>query len=54
MTPRRSFLRSIGVSSAFLLNGGAISAAEYLAGRSKVKFRFLVASDGHYGQPNTD
>ncbi|MBK9510776.1 MAG: metallophosphoesterase [Cytophagaceae bacterium] len=54
MTSRRSFLRSIGVSSAFLLNGGAISAAEYLAGRSKVKFRFVVASDGHYGQPNTD
>ncbi|MCA0364681.1 MAG: metallophosphoesterase [Bacteroidetes bacterium] len=54
MTSRRSFLRSLGVSSAFLLNGGAISAAEYLAGRSKVKFRFVVASDGHYGQPNTD
>jgi predicted phosphodiesterase len=54
MASRRSFLRSIGVSSAFLLNGGAISAAEYLAARGKVKFRFVVASDGHYGQPNTD
>ena len=54
-TTRRSFIRNISMASAVLLTGKitGLSAAEVFALRSKVKLRFVVASDSHYGQPNT-
>jgi Icc protein len=54
-TSRRSFLRKISLA-VLLVSGGGIkylSAAEANTLRKKVMFRFAVASDGHYGQPNT-
>jgi hypothetical protein len=49
MNSRRNFLKSLGISSALLLEGGYVSASEFLAYRNKVIMRFIVASDGHYG-----
>ncbi len=52
---RRSFIRNISVASLVMLTGrlSQLSAAEVLALRQKVKLRFVVASDAHYGQPKT-
>lgn len=52
---RRTFLKNFSVASAWLLSGDIqeLTAAELLSLKSKVIFRFAVASDGHYGQPNT-
>lgn len=52
---RRDFIKKLSLSSAFLLTGGvqALQARDVLAMRAKVVFRFAVASDGHYGQPDT-
>jgi DNA repair exonuclease SbcCD nuclease subunit len=54
-TSRRLFLKQFSITTALLLKGGIkeLSAAEVLANENKVSFRFAVASDGHYGQPNT-
>lgn len=53
---RRSFIKNMGVATAILLGGGIqpLSAAEVFERRKKVKLRFAVASDGHYGQPKTE
>jgi predicted phosphodiesterase len=53
---RRFFIKNISCASALLLGGGieTLSAADVLARRKKVKLRFVVASDSHYGQPKTD
>ena len=53
---RRSFIKNMGFASAILLGGGIhpLSAAEVFERRKKVKLRFAVASDGHYGQPKTE
>lgn len=53
---RREFL-SISVPAFLLLaNGDLLRIPEFLPGQNKQKrlLRFVVASDGHYGQPNTD
>jgi len=52
---RRSFLKKFSITTAWLLSGGLrpLSAEEVLASKNKVVFRFAIASDGHYGQPNT-
>lgn len=53
---RKEFLRLAGPAFLLLANGKIIKAHNYfLAGESKkIKLRFVVASDGHYGQPGTD
>ncbi|MBV9987052.1 MAG: metallophosphoesterase [Chitinophagaceae bacterium] len=52
---RRSFLKNISAVTAILLTGDirTLSAAEWTGLRKKLKLRFAVASDAHYGQPNT-
>ncbi|MGI9138048.1 MAG: metallophosphoesterase family protein [Sediminibacterium sp.] len=54
-TSRRYFIKNISFASAFLITGKitALSATDVLALKKKVKLRFVVASDIHYGQPNT-
>lgn len=53
---RRNFIKNISFASAFLVTGKMIplSASEVLNLKNKVKLRFVVASDAHYGQPKTD
>jgi len=53
---RRDFIKKLSLGSAFLLTGGleVLNAKDVLAMRARVAFRFVVASDGHYGQPNTE
>ena len=53
---RRSFIKNISFASALLVGGGieTLSATEVFERRKKVKLRFVVASDGHYGQPKTE
>lgn len=54
---RKEFLRLSVPAFLLLANGRIIRANEYLLSeehKRKVKLRFAVASDGHYGQPNTD
>lgn len=52
---RRHFIKNISFASAFLLTGKVISlsANDVVGLKNKVKLRFAVASDLHYGQPNT-
>ena len=52
---RRHFIKNISFASAFLITGRItpLSANDIVGLRSKVKLRFAVASDVHYGQPNT-
>jgi Icc protein len=52
---RRHFLRNISMATAILLTGDirSLSAAEVAGMRKKLKLRFAVASDAHYGQPAT-
>jgi len=52
---RRKFIKNISLASAFLLTGKwtTLTAAEVMSYRDKVKLRFVVASDAHYGQPGT-
>jgi metallophosphoesterase superfamily enzyme len=52
---RRSFLKNVSFATAFFAVGGyqKISANTVFENRSKVVFRFVVASDAHYGQPGT-
>src|SRR5882672_4119206 len=54
---RKVFLQ-IGIPAFLLLaNGRIIKANDFLLSeerKRKVKIRFVVASDGHYGQPGTD
>jgi predicted phosphodiesterase len=53
---RRHFIKRISLGTAFLLTGcfESLSAKAVLAMLSNVVFRFVVASDGHYGQADTD
>ena len=53
---RRSFIKNISAASVILLGGGiqSLTATEVFEKRKKVKLRFVVASDGHYGQPKTE
>lgn len=52
---RRSFIRSVSFASLLLAGGGvkALTPEELFRLRRQTKLRFVVASDSHYGQPNT-
>lgn len=50
---RREFIKGISCISILLANGEIVKATSLFAPKSKLKLRFFVASDGHYGQPNT-
>ena len=52
---RRHFVKNISFASAFFMGGGfqSLSAQDVDALKDQVKIRFAVASDAHYGQPNT-
>ncbi|TAD86650.1 MAG: metallophosphoesterase [Bacteroidetes bacterium] len=52
---RKQFIKSVSAAGTLLLAGGfvSLSAAEVFERRKKVRLRFIVASDGHYGQPQT-
>ena len=52
---RRQFIKNVSFASAFLITGKvtSLSANEVMGLKSKVKLRFVVASDVHYGQPDT-
>jgi hypothetical protein len=54
---RKEFLRLSIPAFLLLANGKIVKAHDYCLSeehRRKVKLRFVVASDGHYGQPETD
>ena len=53
---RRDFLRHSAPIFILLSSGSIVQAANILSHKrnKKVKLRFAVASDGHYGEPNTD
>jgi hypothetical protein len=54
---RKEFLRLSVPAFLLLANGRIVKANNYFLSeehRRKVKLRFAVASDGHYGQPNTE
>lgn len=52
---RRTFLKNSTPVLLLLTNGNLLyrSALSLTSARNKVKFRFAVASDGHFGQPKT-
>ena len=54
---RKEFLHLSVPAFLLLANGNVVRANQYLLSeghKRKVKLRFVVASDGHYGQPNTE
>lgn len=54
---RKEFLHLSVPAFLLLVNGSIVKANNYFLSeehRRKVKLRFVVASDGHYGQPKTD
>lgn len=53
---RRKFLKQFALTSAWMLGTGIqpLTAEDILSKKNKVIFRFAVASDGHYGQPDTE
>lgn len=53
---RRRFIRNLSMASAILLSGRIqlLSAAEVQELRNKVRLRFVVASDAHFGQKGTN
>jgi len=53
---RKEFLRLAAPAFLLLANGKIVKAHNYFLSEEnkKVKLRFVVASDGHYGQPETD
>jgi DNA repair exonuclease SbcCD nuclease subunit len=53
---RRSFIQQVSFGSILLATGqwNRISAATLFDQKDKVMLRFVVASDSHYGQPNTE
>lgn len=52
---RRDFIKNISLTGTALMAGSfmTLSAAEIFEQRKKVRLRFIVASDGHYGQAQT-
>ena len=51
---RKDFIKQISFATFLLADGSIIPAfAENLTSK-KSKLRFVVASDGHFGQPKTD
>jgi hypothetical protein len=56
MLSRRSFIKRTlaGVAGAYFISGTSfIDARPLFIPRKDIRFRFAVASDGHYGQPDT-
>ena len=55
MSNRRAFLKKATAATAFLAGQGLVTlnAGDLLTTPAKVSLRFAVASDGHYGQPDT-
>ena len=53
---RRKFIKDLSIGAGLVLSSSFqhLSAAELYDLREKVGLRFLVASDCHYGQPDTD
>jgi predicted phosphodiesterase len=53
---RRIFIKQVSASGLALVSGGfqELLANDIFDLRKKVKLRFVVASDSHYGQPKTD
>ncbi|HQR94037.1 MAG TPA: metallophosphoesterase [Sediminibacterium sp.] len=53
---RRSFIKQVSFASILLASGkwNSISAASLFNQKDNVLLRFVVASDAHYGQPNTE
>src|SRR5678815_5362904 len=54
---RKDFLELSIPAFLLLANGRVVKAQEFLlteSHRKKVRLRFAVASDGHYGQPGTE
>jgi predicted MPP superfamily phosphohydrolase len=53
---RRDFLKNLGLSAAFSISGGftTMASPDFFDAKNKVKLRFLVASDFHFGQAKTD
>ncbi len=54
---RKEFLRLSVPTFLLLANGKIVKANDYWLSeehKRKVRLRFVVASDGHYGQPKTD
>ncbi len=53
---RRKFVKGISSASLVLLGGSLVklSPAEAAAIQKKTSLRFVIASDGHYGQPKTE
>lgn len=54
---RKEFIRLSVPALLLLANGNMVKANDYYLSnehKRKVKLRFAVASDGHYGQPNTE
>lgn len=50
---RRNFIHTISGTSLLILSNGLVVRADNVTDK-KVIFRFAVASDGHYGEKNTD
>jgi predicted phosphodiesterase len=52
---RRKFIRQVSLASALLIGGKVLnlSAGELYDLKAKARFRFVLASDFHYGQPDT-
>lgn len=51
---RKKFLQLASSVTVLLANGKITRASTLIGDRSKLAFRFAVASDGHFGEPNTD
>lgn len=56
MTTRRQFIKDASLTGLLLAAGGVsiLHASDLKVRRRKVKLRFILASDGHYGQPGTE
>jgi hypothetical protein len=52
---RRAFVKNLSLTALLITAGGIkiISGEELNPYRKKIKLRFAIASDGHYGQPDT-
>ena len=54
---RKEFIRLSASAIILLANGNVVKANDFIEdekAKKKIKLRFAVASDGHYGEPKTD
>jgi hypothetical protein len=56
ISSRRNFFKRFTIGSAYLLTGGfsALAADDIFSSNERVRLRFAVGSDAHYGQPDTE